>query len=290
MVDGAMALETVQEIHVDSRSKGCYQKSTSSFHMNLPGVNLPARRDLFVNVSDFTLPTIEKTISFVMYYGFDTLNIDSEAVKQYTFVFSSLNQFATQLNCAVINDFVYKSKCVEKEGDQVNVGRKDDVDSIFYVRYIDNMFQMQLDENCVIFASDNLFQFMGFYSEVHDAKSGSNKEGVLAAAGNSDFMKVCKRLTVGAPKQFFSDTDRVCHLVIDNWLSPVACFDGGRYNVICSYDLAEGKLESNYRKLFLDDIRKISFSVLNNDFKPFDFGCCLKNQSMRFVLSVVAKI
>ena len=285
-----MALETVQEIHVDSRSRGCYQKQTSSFHMNLPGINLPKGRDLFVNVSDFTLPVIEKNLSFVMYYGLDTLNIEEDAVKEYNFVFSSLTQFATQLHCAVVNDFIYKSKCVEKEGDLVGGGRKDDVDSVFYVRFMDGMFQMQLDENCVLFASDNLFQFMAFYDEVYDAKNGSNKEKVLAPAGNTDFMKVCKRLTFGAPKNFFSDSDRVCHLVIDNCLSPVACFDGGRYNVICSYDLEKMKIVSNYRKFFSDGLRNISFSVLDNNFKPFDFGCCLKNQSLRFVLNVVAKI
>ena len=84
-----MALETVQEIHVDSRSRGCYQKQTSSFHMNLPGINLPKGRDLFVNVSDFTLPVIEKNLSFVMYYGLDTLNIEEDAVKEYNFVSSN---------------------------------------------------------------------------------------------------------------------------------------------------------------------------------------------------------
>ena len=47
-----------------------------------------------------------------MYYGFDFLKIDNNSVKQYTFVFSSLAQFAAQLRCAVINDFIYKSRCL----------------------------------------------------------------------------------------------------------------------------------------------------------------------------------
>ena len=261
--------------------------------MNLPGLNIPSRKELFVNVSDLTLPIIEKSLTFVVYYGFDTLNFTPEAVKEYTFVFSSLKQFAAQLNCAIVNDFLYKSKCVEKEGDVESNGgmvMKDERDSIFFVRYVDGMFQMQLDEHCAFFASDNLFQFMGFYSEVRDAKSGNNKGEVLVCDQHPDFMKVCKRLTVGDPKQFLSEVDRVCHLVIDNCMNPVACYDGGGYNVICSYDLESKKLVSHFKRFFGDGMRSISFCVLNDNFKPFSFGCCLKTQSLRFVLNVVAKI
>ena len=281
---------TIREIHVDTRSNGCYLKERSSFHMNLPGLNIPSGKEHYVNVSDFRLPVIEKSITFVMYYGFDFLKIDENSVKQYTFVFSSLTQFAAKLRCAVINDFIYKSKCLVKEGDAIlNGDRKDDVESVFYVQYKDGMFEMQLDENCVLFASVNLFQFMAFYSEVYSGMHGK-EDNVLTPDQNSDFMKVCKRLTHGAPKNFFSEVDRVCHLVVDSFVSPVTCFDGGRYSVVCSYDLQERKLLSNFRKFDGTGMRNITFSLLNNDFKPFDFGCCLKNQSLRFVLNVVEKI
>ena len=279
---------------MDTRSKGCdYQRKSSSFHMNLPGLNIPSRRDLFVNVSDLKIPTIEKSLTFVLYYGFDTKNVTPEVVKKYTIVFSSLTHFAAQLNCAIVNDFLYKSKCVEKEGDEGPIGgmaMKDEKESIFYVRYVDGMFQMQLDEHCAFFATDNLFQFMGFYNEVRDAKSGDNKGEVLTCDQYSDFMKVCKRLTIGAPKEFFSEDDRVCHLVIDNCMNPVTCYDGGGYNVICSYDLESKKLVSHFKRFFGDGMRNISFCVLNNNFKPFNFGCCLKTQSLRFVLNVAVKI
>lgn len=280
--------ETIREIHVDTRSNGCYLKATSSFHMNLPGLNIDHEKLLYVNVSDFRLPVIEKSITFFMYYGFDFLNIDNDAVKQYTFVFSSLKQFAAQLKCAVNNDFIYKSRCLVNDGDEISKGRSDDVGD-FDVQYNDGMFQMQLDENCVMFASTNLFQFMAFYSEVDSAKSG-NEVDVSVAYGNFNFMKVCKRLTQGAPKDFFSEVDRVCHLAIENFVSPVTYFDGGRYSVICSYDLKEKKLLSNFREFKACGARNISFCLLNNDFKPFDFGCCLKSQSLRFVMNVVQKI
>ena len=67
-------------------------------------------------------------------------------------------------------------------------------------------------------------------------------------------------------------------------------FNGGRYGVVCSYDLMERKLMSNYKRFSYAGMRSISFSVLNNDFKAFDFGCCLKSQSLRFVLNIVKKI
>ena len=60
---GAMAMApaaTIREIHVDTRSNGCYLKERSSFHMNLPGLNIPSGKELYVNVSDFRLPVIEK--------------------------------------------------------------------------------------------------------------------------------------------------------------------------------------------------------------------------------------
>ena len=286
----AMVLaETLREIHVDTKSSGCYLKATSSFHMNLPGLNIPSGKEMYVNVSDFKLPVIEKTITFFMYYGLDFLNIDNDSVKKYTFVFSSLTQFAAQLKCAVINDFIFKRKCMINEGDEISDGGKKNVAGDFYVQYKDGMFEMQLDENCVIFASTNLFKFMAFYQEVDSAVSGK-KDDVLVAYGNFNFMKVCKRLTHGAPKNFFSEDDGVCHLVIENCVSPVTCFDGGRYSVICSYDLKEGKLTSNFRKFDGAGMRNISFCLLNNNFKPFDFGCCLKTQSLRFILNVIEKI
>ena len=59
--------------------------------------------------------------------------------------------------------------------------------------------------------------------------------------------------------------------------------------MVCSYDLKEEKLVSNYRKFDGIGMRNISFCLLNIDFKPFDFGC-LKMQSLRFVLNVVKKV
>ena len=285
----AMVLaETIREIHVDTRFNGCYLKGTSSFHMNLPGLNIPSDKELYVNVSDFRLPVIEKSLTFWMYYGFDFVKIDNNSVKEYTFVFSSLAQFAAKLRCAVINDFIYKSRCLVNEGDR-NTEEFREISGEFNVKYENDMFELQLDENCVIFASTNLFQFMAFYSEVDSAMSGK-EDNVLAASGNVSVMKVCKRLIHSAPKKFFSDVDGVCHLAIENAVSPVTCFDGGRYSVVCSYDLKEGKLVSNYRKFDGIGMRNISFCLLNNDFKPFDFGCCLKTQSLRFVLNVVKKL
>ena len=285
-------METLREIYVDTRSNGCYLKQSSSFHMNLPGVNIPSRKDLYVNVTDFKIPTIEKRINFSMYYGFDIVEVCEGSLKEYNFVFSSLSQFTQQLRCAVINDFLYKSKCV-KDGDDNSSGsvsRSDDIESKFYVRYADGRFEMQLDEHCVLFASTNLFEFMGFELEVENAKNGLKPDDVLACDQSSDFMKVCKHLTYGVHRQFFADAERVCHLTIDKCADPVACFDGGRYNVVCTYDLMEKKLTSNYRKFDGADMRNISFSVLGGDFKAFDFGCCLKTQSLRFVINVVAKI
>ena len=285
----AMVLaETIREIHVDTRFSGCYLKGTSSFHMNLPGINIPSDKELYVTVSDFRLPIIEKSLTFWMYYGFDFVKIDNNSVKEYTFVFSSLAQFAAQLRCAVMNDFIYKKKCLVNEGDR-NTEEFREMSGEFHVKYENGMFELQLDENCVIFASTNLFQFMAFYSEVDSAMNGK-EDNVLAASGNVGVMKVCKRLIHGAPKKFFSDVDGVCHLAIENAVSPVTCFDGGRYSVVCSYDLKAEKLVSNYRKFDGVGMRNISFCLLNNDFKPFDFGCCLKTQSLRFVLNVVKKL
>ena len=82
----------------------------------------------------------------------------------------------------------------------------------------------------------------------------------------------------------------MCHLVIDRCVEPAVYFNGGRYGVVCSYDLMERKLMSNYKRFSYAGMRSISFSVLNNDFKAFDFGCCLKSQSLRFVLNIVKKI
>ena len=85
------SMETLREIHVDTRSNGCYLKQSSSFHMNLPGVNIPSRKDLYVNVTDFKIPTIEKRINFFAYYGFDTAEVCEGSLKEYNFVFSSLS-------------------------------------------------------------------------------------------------------------------------------------------------------------------------------------------------------
>ena len=288
-------MESVQEIHIDSRSNGCYQKQTSGFHMNLPGLYIESggKKDLYVIVTDFRLPVIERRLTFVMYYGFDTPNITGDSVKEYNFVFSSFTEFAQQLRCAVYNDFLYKSKCVKSNEDGVvngGVAKKDDVETVFSLRFKDGAFEMHLDEHCALFASVNLFEFMGFKSEVSDAKNRKNEDKVLAPTGSTDSMKICKRLTCGAPVQFLSEADRVCHLVIDRCVEPAMYYNGGRYGVVCSYDLVERKLLSNYKRFSHEGMRNISFSVLNNDFKAFDFGCCLENQSLRFVLNVVKKI
>ena len=208
-------------------------------------------------------------------------------------MFSSFTEFAQQLRCAVYNDFLYKSKCVKSDDEKVDsrdVAKKDDVETVFSLRFKDGAFEMHLDEYCAIFASVNLFEFMGFKAEVSDAKNRTNTDNVLAPTGSTDSMKICKRLTCGAPVQFLSEPDRVCHLVIDKCVEPGMYFNGGRYGVVCSYDLVERKLLSNYKRFSHEGMRNISFSVLNNDFKAFDFGCCLKTQSLRFVMNVVKKI
>ena len=285
----------MQEIQIDSRSNGCYLKETSGFHMNLPGLypDSGGKKDLYVNVTDFRLPTIEKRLTFSMHYGFDTTEIQVESVKEYSFVFSSFNEFAQQLRCAVFNDFLYKSKCVrnkEDEPESRDKGRKDEVETVFSLRFVDGAFELMLDEYCVLFASVNLFEFMGFKAEVSDGKSGKNGDKVLVPNSGADTMKICKRLTCGTPVHFLNESDRVCHLVIDRCVEPAVYFNGGRYGVVCSYDLMERKLMSNYKRFSYAGMRSISFSVLNNDFKAFDFGCCLKSQSLRFVLNIVKKI
>ena len=288
------AMESVAEVTVDTRSKGCYLKETSNFHMNLPGLNIGAggKKELYVNVTDFKLPPIEKSISFVMYYGFDTHNLCRESPKEYTFVFSSLNQFAQQLRCAVFNDFLYKSKCVKKDDESLdgNVAQKDDVVTIFSVRYEDGMFELQLDEHCAFFGSMNLFEFMGFKEEVADAMNRENEDKVMAPECGAGAMKICKRLTCGVPRQFFSEVEGTCHLVIDKCVEPTLYFNGCKYGIVCSYDLSERKITSHYKRFDHCGMQNIRFSLLNNDFKAFNFGCCLKNQSLRFVLNVVKKI
>ena len=183
-------MESVQEIHIDSRSNGCYQKQTSGFHMNLPGLYMESggKKDLYVNVTDFRLPVIERKLNFAMHYGFDTPNITGDSVKEYNFVFSSFTEFAQQLRCAVYNDFLYKSKCVKSNKDGVvsgGVAKKDNVETVFSLRFKDGAFEMHLDEHCALFASVNLFEFMGFKSEVSDAKNRKNEDKVLAPTVSS---------------------------------------------------------------------------------------------------------
>lgn len=287
-------METVQEIQIDSRSNGCYLKETSSFHMNLPGfyANSGGKKDLYVNVTDFRLPVIQKSITFSMHYGFDTPSLERDAVKEYTFEYSNFVEFAQQLRCAVFNDFLYKSQCVINNDKVLDRDPAwEDVKTVFSVRFKDGTFEMQMDEHCAFFATFNLFELMGFKSQVYDAKHGMNRDKVVSAENeDAEHMKICQRLTYGVPVQFLSETERVCHLVIDRCIEPGMYFNGGRYGVVCSYDLVDRKLTSNFKRFDHCGLRNISFSVLNNDFKAYDFGCCLKSQSLRFVLNVVKKI
>lgn len=263
--------------------------------MNLPGFYATSgdKKDLYVNVTDFRLPVIQKSITFFMYYGFDTSSLERDAVKEYTIEYSSLNEFAQQLRCAIFNDFLYKSNCVKKDDDKVvNRGvARDEVETVFSLRFRDGIFEMQVDEHCAVFATVNLFELMGFKSEVYDAKNRRNDDKVLAPLGEEvDAMKICQRLTCGVPVQFLSEMERVCHLVIERCIEPGMYFNGGRYGVVCSYDLVDRKLTSNFKRFDISGLRNISFSVLNNDFKAYDFGCCLKSQSLRFVLNISKKI
>ena len=289
-----VAMESVTEVQIDTRSNGCFLKETSSFHMNLPGlhINSGGKKGLYVSVTDFTLPPIEKSITFSMHYGIDTADICRESVNEYTFVFSSLTQFAQQLRCAVYNDFVYKSKCVKKDDESFddNKAERDEVMDIFSVRYVDGMFELILDEYFAFFATMNLFEFMGFKDEVTDAKNRKNEDKVLAPTCDVESMKICKPLNCSVPVQFFREDERMCHLVIDRCVEPTMYFNGGKYGVVCSYDLLEKKITSPYKSFDAVGMRNISFSLLNNDFKAFDFGCCLKTQSLRFVLNIVQKI
>ena len=78
-------------------------------------------------------------------------------------------------------------------------------------------------------------------------KNRKNEDKVLAPTCDVESMKICKPLNFSVPVQFFREDERMCHLVIDRCVEPTMYFNGGKYGVVCSYDLVEKKITSLYK-------------------------------------------
>ena len=108
-------METLKEIRVTTKDRGCYVRDKSSFHVNMNGLNLNVneKEKSFVKMEQLVMPEKVKKMNFTMNFGYDTKFLKKEDTHDYEIKYVSMNDLCHQVNTLVYNNFISKTNCIE---------------------------------------------------------------------------------------------------------------------------------------------------------------------------------
>ena len=232
-----------------------------------------------------------------------------------------------QLNTIVYNNFVFDSRCLQKEatksespetptskaegsvGDDTpqpaisltpsviwNVRKQmggsnvdnTNVKGLFSLKYMHYKFFLEMAPNFMLFASCNLMQVFGFEEEINDALKvdGKSQEDVLKLC-ESVSMKICKPFTVSKEREFLQPEEQICYIVSRNLVAPNLFKNGINYCIVGSYDMESKEVICFPKYLISNRFCDMSFSLLNKDLTPYDFGCDLTKHAISFDINIL---
>ena len=283
----------IGEIVINTLHANCLIDSECKFHINVRGVDaLNDKRPIFFCADKVVVPKIKKKIEVLMYFGkkrhdLVTASDMSEMVIEYF----CLNDLLVKIN--------YFMMCSEVLDTCKNVasGHKDHVCDSFdtstkYFRIENNLISLYLPENYILVLTANVAGILGFENEVFLAYSAEEKSNMTSKEmleSKSKYVKFDSRWILASRSTMFLNTkENFIHFIFPDF-SCKTLKDGNFYSVAFTYDVVKGLLcDNSYKRV--KNLRNMTFMIVNNDFKPFDFGCDLKSEMISFSLILYCPI
>ena len=324
-LESMLMMETVKDIRISSKDQICYIKDSSSFHMNLTGLNIPAseKEKLYVKISNVRVPTVEKNISFSMYFGIDTKFLSNELVKECDVVYTSFDDLCMKINAFVYNSFIFDSHCLQSDSNSENPTNPHEntpaetspepyssltpsvilnvreqmggssidslkAKSLFALSYKNGKFSLEIAPKFMFFSSCNLMKLIGFETEINEALLVNSRSNVDAMKEcEFAFMKICKPFTVSNEKEFLLPKEQICYITSRNLVAPTFFQNGCNYCVLGSFDMVHKKMTCFPKRLASNRLCELSFTMLNCQMEPYFFGVNLKKSPFSFDINIL---
>ena len=272
-------------LRLSTKNKTCFVTSANTFHVDVKQLNnvlCCIGRPIYVKLSDVEFPAVRRSVDLKLYYGLRDEYKQSSVTK----ISIEYGDFAELCLC-----FNYESRkmmksllCkISEQGHGDHTCEKIDAKLFLSLNYNAGRFVLETGAGFVCVVSCNFAVMLGLKDACdHDVHDDTCFELIE--------LNTCH--VIGTPVNFFSDTTKRCHFVMDGLVKPLVSVKGSPASIIASYEVDNRKLMKFSDGLFKlnDHIGSTLTLYVVDDFMRSYFEVTDQVFDMSFILTFLSPI